>query len=282
MSRDYIHGYDPRETQRLQDQAGTLVDLLHSDTVYPEGHTVLEAGCGVGAQTVTLAANSPGALITSVDISADSIAETERKLHAAGVRNVTLRRADIFDLPFPPASFDHVFLCFVLEHLPQPIAGLHALKKVLKPWGTMTVIEGDHGSAYFHPDSEYARKAIRCQVDLQAKAGGNALIGRALFPLLREAGFDQVRVSPRMVYVDAGKPGLVEGFTRKTFTAMIEGVRSAAISGGLISESDFDKGVADLYRTAADDGIFCYTFFKAFGINSPICADCGHVGRPAE
>jgi hypothetical protein len=29
---------------------------------------------------------------------------------------------------------------------------------------------------------------------------------------------------PRMVYVDSNRPDLVDGFTRKTFTAMIEGV----------------------------------------------------------
>ena len=51
----YVHGYDPTEMQRLQDQASTLVDLLHADTAYPPGASVLEAGCGVGAQTVTLA-----------------------------------------------------------------------------------------------------------------------------------------------------------------------------------------------------------------------------------
>jgi len=50
MNRSYIHGYDPQENIRLQDQATTMVDLLHSDTVYPAGSQVLEAGCGVGAQ----------------------------------------------------------------------------------------------------------------------------------------------------------------------------------------------------------------------------------------
>ena len=68
MKRRYVHGYDPRENIRLQDQANTLVELLHSDMKYPAGSKVLEAGCGVGAQTVTLAQNSPGAYITSVDI----------------------------------------------------------------------------------------------------------------------------------------------------------------------------------------------------------------------
>lgn len=265
MSKAYVHGYDPREALRLQDQATTLVELLHADTAYPEGHTVLEPGCGVGAQTVTLARNSEKALITSIDVSEASLAEARKAVRAAGLGNVTLRQADIFDLPFAPASFDHVFLCFVLEHLARPIEALKALKRVLKAGGSITVIEGDHGSAYFHPDSGFARRAVQCLVDLQARAGGNALIGRTLYPLLVEAGFQAVRVSPRMVYVDSSKPQLVEGFTRRTFTAMVEGVRQPSIAGGLASEADFDRGVADLYRTAEIDGVFCYTFFKAVG-----------------
>jgi hypothetical protein len=65
-----------------------------------------------------------------------------------------------------------------------------------------------------------------------------------------------------MVYVDASRPRFVDGFTLKTFTAMIEGVRGAALQAGLISAEDFEKGIADLKRTAEADGTFCYTFFK--------------------
>jgi hypothetical protein len=89
--------------------------------------------------------------------------------------------------------------------------------RVLKPGGTITVIEGDHGSAFFYPESETARRNIRCLVDLQAKAGGDALIGRRLYPLLKSAGLDSVSVSPRMVYVDFSRPEIVEGFTKNTF-----------------------------------------------------------------
>ncbi|MGH7765395.1 MAG: class I SAM-dependent methyltransferase, partial [Candidatus Dormibacteraceae bacterium] len=246
ISASYVHGYDPTEAQRLQDQATTLAELLHSDTAYPDGHTVLEAGCGVGAQTVTLALHSPGALITSVDLSETSVAEARRAVQAAGLRNVSVRQADIFDLPFQPGFFDHVFVCFVLEHLTRPVAALQALLAVLKPGGTITVIEGDHGSTYFYPDSELARRAIGCLVKLQAEAGGDALIGRALHPLLGEAGFADVGVSPRMVYVDSSRPELAEGFTRRTFTAMIEAVRQPSIARGLMREVDFDRGIADL------------------------------------
>ena len=265
MKKEYVHGYDQRENLRLQDQASTLVELLHSDTSYPAGSRVLEAGCGVGAQTITLAKNSPDALITSVDISEASLLEARRKAAEAGLTNVYFEQADIFNLPYVEDSFDHIFVCFVLEHLSRPVAALKELKDYLKEGGTITVIEGDHGSVYFHPDSEAAHQAIQCQVELQRRAGGNAMIGRELYPLLCQAGFNSVRVSPRMVYVDSSKSELVEGFTKKTFTAMTEGVREAAIKGGLIEQQVFEQGIKDLYRTAEADGVFCYTFFKAIG-----------------
>ena len=163
-------------------------------------------------------------------------------------------------------SFDHIFVCFVLEHLARPVEALVCLKDLLKTGGTITVIEGDHGSAYFYPDSEAAHRAIQCQVELQKRAGGNANIGRELYPLLNEAEFSAIQVSPRMVYVDPSKPQLVEGFTKNTFTAMIEGVRESALEAGLIESKTFDSGIQGLYRTAESDGVFCYTFFKAVGI----------------
>jgi hypothetical protein len=95
------------------------------------------------------------------------------------------------------------------------------------------------------------------------------LIGRQLYPLLGAAGLGAVRVSPRMVYVDASRPDLVDGFTRKTFTAMIEGIREPALAAGLIEPERFDARVRDLHRTAEADGVFCYTFFKAVAEKQP-------------
>jgi hypothetical protein len=127
------------------------------------------------------------------------------------------------------------------------------------------VIEGDHGSAQFHPDNPAARAAIHCLVELQRRSGGDSMIGRQLYPLLCAAGFNSVQVSPRMVYVDSSRPDLVDGFTRKTFTAMVEGIRESAIRAGLTDAESFDQGVRALYRTAERDGVFCYTFFKSVG-----------------
>ncbi len=65
MRDAYVHGYEARENERLEDQARALVDLLHSDTSYPSGSEVLEAGLvdaelfdeGVRALRRTTAAN---------------------------------------------------------------------------------------------------------------------------------------------------------------------------------------------------------------------------------
>ncbi len=268
----YVHGYSDREATRLADQANTLTEILHHDSRFSPGSLLLEAGCGTGAQTIIITRQNPDCRFVSIDISPSSLDIAKERVRTAGdsdPNQVTFENADIHHLPFEDGTFDHIFLCFVLEHLPDPVQALSELKRVLRPEGTIMVIEGDHGSVFFHPPNQAAMDVVQIQIDLQHRAGGNACIGRKLFPLLTESGFSDVRVSPRMVYVDASRPELVEGFTRKTFTAMIEGVEDEAVTSGLISKERFEEGIQGLYRTCQNDGAFCYTFFKAVGIKSP-------------
>ena len=70
---------------------------------------------------------------------------------------------------------------------------------MVRSGGAITIIEGDPGSTSFHPDSDFAKRAIQSLVDLQARFGGDACVGRRLYPLLVEAGLAEVRVSPRQV-----------------------------------------------------------------------------------
>lgn len=266
----YVHGYSQREAERLSDQASTLTGLLHHDTLFPAGSYVLEAGCGTGSQTIIIAGQNPECTFLSIDISPSSL-ETARTrvietLGKSAESQVTFKQADMTRLSYPDATFDHIFICFVLEHLAEPVAALKEVRRVLRPGGSITVIEGDHGSVFFSPDGEAAMDTVRCQIELQKRAGGDACIGRKLYPLLSQAGFSGQHVSPRMVYVDAANPALVDGFTRKTFTAMIEGIRSEALNAGIITSERFDQGISELLRTCRPDGIFCYTFFKATAI----------------
>jgi hypothetical protein len=111
-----------------------------------------------------------------------------RPSELAGLTNVQFRQADIFALPFDTQS--------------------STTSSSVSSWSTCRGL-------YFHPESDAARAAIQCQVTLQREAGGNALIGRQLYPLIVEAGLGAVRVSPRMVYVDSSRPDLADGFTKR-------------------------------------------------------------------
>jgi SAM-dependent methyltransferase len=258
----YVHGYSNREARRLSDQAETLAEILYGDLRYPKGAVVLEAGCGTGCQTRVLAAANPHTSFVAMDRSAHSLDLAKQAVAGLGLNNVQFQQGDIYAPPFVEGCFDHLFVCFVLEHLPDPMGGLRSLRRLLKPGGTITVIEGDHGSFYCHPETVAARRTVECLTTLQANLGGDALIGRRLYPLLEQAGFARARVEPRMIYVDHSRPGLIEGFSRNTFITMVRGVRDQAIAQGLIDAFTWDQGINDLEQAAGPEGTFCYTFFR--------------------
>lgn len=68
------------------------------------------------------------------------------------------------------------------------------------------------------------------------------------------------------MYADSSRPALVDGFTRRTFAAMVSAVGEQAVGRGLIDEATWEVGIRDLHRAAEADGTFCYTFFKAVGL----------------
>ena len=265
--QNYVHGYSERETERLYDQAGSVRHLIHHDLRYSSGSKVLEAGCGVGAQTVTLAQNSPEAQFYSVDWSGKSLDLARDAVTRQGIANVEFCEADLFDLPFETAYFDHIFICHLLEHQAKPVSGLKALREHLKPGGTVTVFEGDHGSCYFHPSSEDAQMTWNCLIEVQRRLGANSLIGRELFPLVTDAGFARVRIEPKMVYIDQSRPKFMESFVHKTIIPMVEGVKDQALEMDLIDADSWRSGISDLHRIRhSEAGIFCYTFFKCNAI----------------
>jgi len=269
----YVHGYSERETERLCDQSRIMEERLHSDTAYSAGSRVLEAGCGVGAQTVILARRSPQADITAVDISLDSLKKASVLINREGIANVSFQQSDILNLPFGEESFDHIFVCFVLEHFVRPLEVLAELNRVLREGGTVTVIEGDHGSCFWYPETTESRQVWQCLIEAQAHLGHNSLIGRQLYPLLSQAGFNIRYVLPRWIYVDAGNLGTMSDGINKIMVPMLESAREQALKLGLIDEAGWRKGISDLGRFAEPPGgTFFYTWFKGVGVKpGPAC-----------
>ena len=217
----YVHGYTTRETQRLLEQSLILEDLLHTGTRYQKGEKVLEAGCGVGAQTRILARRNPEAVLECIDISGESIQQARAVAREEGMGNVSFEQADLYSLSYKPDSFDHVFVCFVLEHVSHPSSALQIFKKILKPGGTITVIEGDHGSGIWTPETKASRKAWQGLIDSQMALGHDPNIGRRVYPLLKNTGYMVEEVSPRWVYADQSNPELLDGVINRIIAPMV-------------------------------------------------------------
>ena len=262
----YVHGYTDRESQRLREQSLILEELLHSGTFYAPGSRVLEVGCGVGAQTSILARKNPGIQLTSIDISRESVKDAGMAMAEMGFDNVSVQQADIFNHHFKPESFDHVFVCFVLEHLNDPVRALVIMKDLLRVAGTLTVIEGDHGSGFWTPETEASRNAWNGLITSQQRLGHDPNIGRRLYPLMKESGFDIKDVSPRPVYADQSHPVLLDGVVNQIIAPMVFSAEQQVLEERLVDPNEWKEGLKDISRVASmEDGSFFYTWFKGVG-----------------
>jgi SAM-dependent methyltransferase len=260
---NYVHGYSPRESERLQDQSRILEDLLHNGTSYQKLEHVLEAGCGVGAQTRILAKRNPHSMFTSVDISEDSLNQARIMIGQENIANVTLQQENILKLSFADESFDHIFVCFVLEHLEEPEKALLELKRVLKTEGSITVIEGDHGSCFWTPQTKDALTAWQALIRAQASLGHDSLIGRRLYPLLAEAKFRIEDVSPRFVYADWSDPVLLDGVVNRIIVPMVQASENQILETKILDKETWVNGIAKLSEVGKiPEGTFFYTWFK--------------------
>jgi len=109
------------------------------------GDKVLDLGCGFGRHAFEAARR--GADVVALDAGRDEVegvAATfaamvdagellEEDLHTAAVQG------DALHLPFPDATFDRVICSEVLEHIPDDVAAMSELARVLRPGGTMAI-----------------------------------------------------------------------------------------------------------------------------------------------
>ena len=263
----YVHGYTSRETRRLLEQSLILEDLLHTGTSFQKGERVLEAGCGVGAQTRILARRNPDAAFESIDISRESIKQAREVIRQEGIENVTFKQSDLYSLSYKPATFDHVFVCFVLEHLPDPAVALQIFKQILKPGGTITLIEGDHGSGFWTPETVDSRKAWKGLIDSQIALGHNPNIGRRVYPLLNDAGYQVRDVSPRWVYADQSNSSLLQGVINQIIAPMVYSAEKQVLDSAYMKRGEWDRGLNDIREVARHpEGTFFYTWFKGVGV----------------
>jgi len=103
--------------------------------VNTEGKLILDAGCGSGYKSLILAVANPGAKIVGIDLSEESVKLARHRLEYHGFENAEFHAMKIEDLPSLGLQFDYINADEVLYLLPDAVAGLQAMKSVLKPDG---------------------------------------------------------------------------------------------------------------------------------------------------
>ncbi|MCC7126999.1 MAG: class I SAM-dependent methyltransferase [Acidobacteria bacterium] len=98
------------------------------------GETLLEVGCGIGTDLVRFARG--GAQVTGVDLSQTAIDLARQNFALHGVAPVDLRVANGEALPYPDASFDHVYAHGVIQYTADPAQLIRECHRVLKPGGS--------------------------------------------------------------------------------------------------------------------------------------------------
>jgi SAM-dependent methyltransferase len=146
-----------RDLYRNPDRRRAL-SLLLWPTEKPRGNReILVAGCGT-SQAAIHALREPDARITAIDISETSLRCTRDLQRKYGLRNLDLHRLAIEQVGELGQMFDQIVCTGVLHHLPDPDAGLRALRNVLSPAGAMhLMVYATYGRAGIYIMQEYCR-----------------------------------------------------------------------------------------------------------------------------
>lgn len=251
----YVHGTDRDEQQRLAGlnalSNAAFVEFLELD----ESSSVLEVGSGLGILTREVARRVPRGFAAGVEASREQLAWI-----TATEPNVKFVHGDAHALDFADGTFDVVYCRYLLEHVHDPARVLAEMRRVLKDGGKVFVQENNILVNVLWPecprfDSVWSRFAT-----LQQRMGGDPLIGKKLLPLLRNAGFRDVRLTIQPEVHHSGEAGF-----RAWIENQIGNVRGAAAgleAEGLALQREVDEAIAELRAFAERDDASAFFYWN--------------------
>ncbi|MGK7877237.1 MAG: class I SAM-dependent methyltransferase [Xenococcaceae cyanobacterium] len=159
--------------------------LRNKKVIDLEGKVILDAACGSGCSTLTLAEANPGAKIVGIDISKESIALAQKRLQYHGFDSVEFHLLTLEDLPKLEMKFDYINNNEMLYLLPDIVVGLEAMKAVLKSEG---IIRANLHS-YFQRFNVYRAQSVFKMMGLMDENPGELEVDivREMFKALKDA-----------------------------------------------------------------------------------------------
>lgn len=209
-----------------------------------EGHTVVDFGCGPGFVAMEFArrVGSAGKVI-GLDINAQFVQRAAARAAEAQISNLEFVHLPDDTVPLAAGSVDRLFCKNVLEYVPDASATIAQQYDLLKPGGRIQLMDSDWGFVIVEPWGKQL-------TDEFFEAAGGAFkepyIGRKLYGLLNDAGFENVEV--RM----AASPDVVGG-GMLVLVNMVSYIRTF----DAMSEARVGKMMDEL-QTAITDGRYLF------------------------
>jgi len=254
----YIHGTDPREQQRLE-LLNRLTNRAFIEFLQVRASDrVLEVGSGIGILAGEVASSAEGVRVVGVEVSREQIAA------ARPHESVRYLQADAHHLDFPDASFDLVYTRYVLEHVADPVRVLSEMRRVTKPRGRVAAMENDSSLIRFDPPCPSFESAWPAFMAYQAHIGGDAMVGRRLFRLFREAGFIDIELSIQPEVHWFGSPGFQDWI--EDIVGNLESAQSQLIDSRFCTAETFSKAIHELQALKSNrsgSAVFAWNRVKA-------------------
>lgn len=251
MTDTYIHGSSSKERQRL----ALMNDLINHRCLDALGladeKLVLDVGCGTGQFSRLMASALPSSSnIVAIEHNPDQV-QAALQLTGEGRRSCTIdfRIGDAFDLPLEESErgqFDLAHTRFLLEHVHDAAAVVQAMVDSVRPGGRVVLMDDDHDLMRFWPEPDGVMAAWTAYYRSYARLGNDALVGRKLASLLRDAGAPATRIDQVFYGACAGMDsfaGVVDNLI-----GVLQGARFTVLSAGDISRKDYDAALTSLRR----------------------------------
>lgn len=261
----YLHGFTRDEQDRLYRQARFLEHRVHEGLPLRRARRMLEVGCGVGAQTDILLRRHPELHITGVDASEVNLARASKHLQGLpwARKRWDLCNGDAAKLAFEVDSFDSAFLCWILEHVAEPMRVLSEVRRVLRPGSPIVVSEVQNATFFLEPYSPHTLDYWKAFNEQQIDLGGDPFVGAKLGNLLQAVGFRDIVCEVRPIHLDNRAPGERAEFLEYWTELLLSGAPGLQKAGKVSTETvrGMKKELAIVAH--APDAVFFYAFVQA-------------------
>ena len=261
----YLHGFSPVEQERLRKQAKFAEHTIYQNVNFSSNKKILEVGCGVGAQSEIILRRFPNVHLTGVDFNEKQLKAAKTHLAALPFANgrYDLHQMDGANLKFESQSFDGAFLCFVLEHVPDPKRVLSEIRRVLQPGGVLYATEVLNSSFFLDPYSPNVLKYWMAFNDYQYDQKGDPFMGGKLGNLMMQIGFQNIETEVKTWFLDNRRPGQRKEII-EFWSELLMSAADQLVEAKYVTEETVEGMKKEMAVVANDpNAVFFFSFIQA-------------------